>query len=145
MNPFLSLLSQGRAILFDGAMGTMIYDKGIYINQCFDNLNLTQPRMIEEIHAEYVKAGCDVLETNTFGANRINLAKYALADKVREINIAGAGLARSAGGPAVLVAGSMGPLSTNVEPLGAVSCEEAEKAYREQAEALVEGGVDAVR
>lgn len=142
MNPFLSLLSQGRAILFDGAMGTMIYDKGIYINQCFDNLNLTQPRMIEEIHAEYVKAGCDVLETNTFGANRINLAKYALADKVREINIAGAGLARSAGGPAVLVAGSMGPLSTNVEPLGAVSCEEAEKAYREQAEALVEGGVD---
>ncbi|HOT45931.1 MAG TPA: bifunctional homocysteine S-methyltransferase/methylenetetrahydrofolate reductase [Spirochaetota bacterium] len=142
MNSFLSMLGQGRAILFDGAMGTMIYDKGIYINQCFDNLNLTQPRLIEEIHAEYVKAGCDVLETNTFGANRVNLAKYALADKVREINVAGAALARSAGGTGILVAGSMGPLSTNVEPLGAVRCEEAEEAYREQAEALVEGGVD---
>ncbi len=142
MNSFLSMLEQGRAILFDGAMGTMIYDKGIYINQCFDNLNLTQPRLIEEIHAEYVKAGCDVLETNTFGANRINLAKYALADKVREINIAGVGLARSAGGPGILVAGSMGPLSTNVEPLGAVSCKETEEAYREQADILVEGGVD---
>jgi len=142
MNSFLSMLEQGRAILFDGAMGTMIYDKGVYINQCFDNLNLTQPRLIEEIHAEYVKAGSDVLETNTFGANRVNLAKYALAEKVRDINIAGAGLARSAGGSGILVAGSMGPLSTNVEPLGAVSCKEAEEAYREQAEALIEGGVD---
>ncbi len=142
MLPFLTMLEQGRAILFDGAMGTMIYDKGVYINQCFDNLNLTQPRLIEEIHAEYVKAGCDVLETNTFGANRINLAKYALADKVREINMAGAGLARAAGGSGILVAGSMGPLSTNVEPLGAVTCIEAEDAYREQAAALLEGGVD---
>ncbi len=142
MNPFLAMISQGNAILFDGAMGTMIYDKGIYINQCFDNLNLTQPRLIEEIQDEYVKAGCDVLETNTFGANRVNLAKYALADKVREINSAGAGIARSAAGSTVLVAGSMGPLSTNVEPLGAVTAREAEEAYREQAEALIEAGVD---
>ncbi|MBP7735002.1 MAG: bifunctional homocysteine S-methyltransferase/methylenetetrahydrofolate reductase [Spirochaetes bacterium] len=142
MNPFLSMLTQGKAILFDGAMGTMIYDKGIYINQCFDNLNLTQTGLIKEIHEEYVKAGCDVVETNTFGANRVNLAKYALADRVRDINIAGAGIARSAAGSAVLVAGSMGPLSTNVEPLGAVTCTEAEEAYREQAEALIEGGVD---
>ncbi len=141
MHPFLSMLAEGRAVLFDGAMGSMIYDKGVYINQCFDNLNLTQPRMIESIHAEYAKAGCDVLETNTFGANRINLAKYALADKIRDINIAGARIARAAG-PGLLVAGSIGPLSTNVEPLGAVSRPDAEHAYREQAEALIEGGVD---
>ncbi len=142
MNPFLAMLSQGKAILFDGAMGTMIYDKGIYINQCFDNLNLTQPRLIEEIHEEYVKAGCDVVETNTFGANRVNLARYALADRVRDINRAGAQIARSAAGSAVLVAGSMGPFTTNVEPLGAVTVPEAEEAFREQAEALIEGGVD---
>jgi len=141
MHPFLSKLAEGRAILFDGAMGTMIYDRGVYINQCFDSLNLTQPRMIEDIHAEYVKAGCDALETNTFGANRINLAKYALAESVRDINIAGARIARAAG-PGLLVAGSIGPLSTNVEPLGAVSRADAEDVYREQADALIEGGVD---
>ncbi|MBN2161086.1 MAG: bifunctional homocysteine S-methyltransferase/methylenetetrahydrofolate reductase [Spirochaetes bacterium] len=141
MHPFLSKIAEGRAILFDGAMGTMIYEKGIYINQNFDNLNLAQPRMIEEIHAEYVKAGCDVLETNTFGANRIALAKYALADKVREINIAGVRIARAAG-PELLVAGSIGPLSTNVEPLGAVLRDEAVDAYREQSSALIEGGAD---
>ncbi len=142
MQSLLSTIAEGRAVLFDGAIGTMIYEKGVYINQSFDNLNLTNPRLIQDIHAEYVQAGCDVLETNTFGANRINLAKYALADKAREINIAGARIAREAGGTGIMVAGSIGPLTTNVEPLGNVSRGDAGAAYREQAEALIEGGVD---
>jgi homocysteine S-methyltransferase len=136
------MISEGRPVLFDGAMGTMIYEKGVFINLCFDNLNLTNPRLIEGIHKEYVLAGCDVLETNTFGANRINLARYALADRVLEINKAGARIAREAGGPGIMIAGSIGPLSANVEPLGSVSRQEATEAYREQADALIEGGAD---
>lgn len=142
MNKFVDMLARGKAVLFDGAMGTMLYEKGIYINQSFDGLNLTQPRMIEDIHREYVRAGCDVLETNTFGANRINLARHSLADRAREINVSGARIARAAAGNDVLIAGSIGPFVQNVEPLGPVSRKDALEAYREQADALVEGGVD---
>src|SRR5688572_13315700 len=92
------LVDPDRVILFDGAMGTMLYSRGIYINQSYDELNVRAPDLVRDVHAEYVAAGAEVLETNTFGANRMKLEQYALADRVREINRAGARLAREAAG-----------------------------------------------
>ena len=132
-------------LLCDGAMGTYLYAKGIFINRCYDELNLSQPDLIRGIHQEYVAAGAEVIETNTFGANSFRLARHGLADKVREINIAGARLAREAlrkKGEMPLVAGSIGPIGVRIEPLGKTSLQEAHDSFREQAAALAEGGVD---
>jgi methionine synthase / methylenetetrahydrofolate reductase(NADPH) len=132
-------------LLCDGAMGTLLYAKGVFINRCYDELNLSQPELIRGIHFEYLQSGADVIETNTFGANSFRLAHHGLGDKVREINLAGAQLARQAvdkkGGQA-LVAGSMGPIGARIEPLGKIAREEARASFREQAAALAEGGVD---
>jgi homocysteine S-methyltransferase len=132
-------------LLCDGAMGTLLYAKGIFINRCYDELNVSQPELIRGIHFEYLQSGADVIETNTFGANSFRLAQHGLGDKVHEINLAGAQLARQAvekkGGQA-LVAGSMGPIGTRIEPLGKIAREEARASFREQAAALAEGGVD---
>ncbi len=125
-------------------MGTMLYAKGVSLNRCFDELNLTAPQLVKEVHMGYVKAGAELLETNTFGANRFRLAKFDLADKVREINLAGARLARESAGEDLYVAGSVGPLGLRLEPVGATSLEEARGAFREQVEALAEGGVDLI-
>jgi homocysteine S-methyltransferase len=137
---------QGRVIVADGAMGTMLYSRGIFINRCFDELNLSAPAMVKEIHEEYVKAGAEILETNTFGATRLRLANYGLADKVEAINRAGVRLAREAAGdrPEVFVAGTLGPLGVHLEPLGPTSYAEARESYREQVEALVGEGVDLI-
>src|SRR5208282_4310253 len=130
-------------VLCDGAMGTLLYAKGIFINRCYDELNLSQPDLIRGIHHEYLQAGAEVIETNTFGANSFRLARHSLADKVRDINQAGARLAREAAKSFdVWVAGSVGPLGTRIEPLGKTSFAEAREAFREQIETLVEGGVD---
>jgi homocysteine S-methyltransferase len=136
------LIDPDRVVLFDGAMGTMLYARGVYINQCYDELNVRAPDLVREVHAEYVAAGAEVLETNTFGANRMKLEQYGLADRVRELNRAGAELARAAIGDRGLVAGAVGPLGLRLEPLGPTSLGEARAAFREQMEGLVEGGAD---
>jgi methionine synthase I (cobalamin-dependent)/5,10-methylenetetrahydrofolate reductase len=132
--------------LCDGAMGTMLYSKGVYLNSCFDELNLSNPDLVEEVHREYIRSDVDIIETNTFGANRYKLKHFGLEDKVVEINRAGARIAREAAGEAagerVFVAGSIGPLGLKIEPWGPTSVEEAEQAFREQAQALHDGGVD---
>jgi homocysteine S-methyltransferase len=130
-------------VLCDGAMGTLLYAKGIFINRCYDELNLSQPELIRGVHHDYLHAGAEIIETNTFGANSFRLARHSLADRVRDINLAGAHVAREAAKSFdVWVAGSVGPLGVRIEPLGKTSLEEARTAFREQVAALVEGGVD---
>jgi len=139
---FLARIKESPA-LCDGAMGTLLYAKGIFINRSYDELNLSQPDLIRGIHHEYLQAGAEIIETNTFGGNSFRLARHSLADKVRDINRVGARLAREAAKSFdVWVAGSVGPLGTRIEPLGKTSFQEARAAFREQIEALVEGGVD---
>jgi methionine synthase / methylenetetrahydrofolate reductase(NADPH) len=142
MKDFRKLIDTEGIFVFDGAMGTRLYDKGIYINRSYDELNLTAPDLVREVHEEYVKAGADVIETNTFGATRHKLQPYGLETKLREINISAARLANEAAGERVFVAGAIGPLGLRVEPFGPTSLDEAKELYREQVEALLEGGVD---
>lgn len=132
-----------RPVLCDGAMGTLLYSKGIFINRCYDELNLSQPDLILAIHQDYLHAGAEVIETNTFGANSFRLSRHGCGEKVREVNLAGARLARDAAKSfQALVAGAVGPLGVRIEPLGKVAREEARDSFRQQIEALVEGGVD---
>ena len=131
-----------RVIVADGAMGTMLYSRGVFINRCFDELNLSQPDLVRQIHQEYVKAGAEILETNTFGANRARLSAFGVAEKLKAINQAGVRLAREAAGEGAFVAGAVGPLGIRIEPLGPTSFTEARGIFREQAEALIEAGAD---
>jgi len=143
-NDFLAWIKQSP-VLCDGAMGTLLYAKGIFINRCYDELNLSQPDLIRNIHHDYLQAGAEIIETNTFGANSFRLGRHSLADKVRDINFAGARLAREAAKSFdVWVAGSVGPLGTRIEPLGKTSYQEARDSFRDQIAALVEGGVDLI-
>src|SRR5258708_24966461 len=139
--PFLQEL-ENRVLVCDGAMGTMLYARGIFLNKSFDELNLTQPDLVAEVHQTYVRAGADVIETNTFGANRVKLGAFGLADRVHAINVQGAKIARHAARDQVYVAGAIGPLGIPVEPWGKTGVDEAEEHFREQARALVDGGVD---
>ncbi len=126
-------------------MGTMLYGKGIFINRCFESLNQTQPALVTDVHGEYLRAGADVIETNTFGANRMKLRSFGLGDQVRDINLAGAKLAREAvkqSGQEAYVAGAIGPLGVRIEPWGKTGVDEAEAMFRDQALALLDGGVD---
>ena len=130
-------------VLCDGAMGTLLYAKGIFINRCYDELNLSQPELIRAVHHDYLHAGAEIIETNTFGANSFRLARHSMSDRVHDINVAGAHVAREAAKSFdVWVAGSIGPLGVRIEPLGKTSFEEARTAFREQIASLVEGGVD---
>ncbi len=140
---FRDLLDK-RAIVADGAMGTMLYAQGVFINRCYDELNLSAPALVKEIHEQYVQAGAEILETNTFGANRMRLAGYGLRDRVQEINLAGVRIAREAAQDRAFVAGSVGPLGVRIEPLGPTSYAEARAAFREQVAALASAGVDLV-
>jgi homocysteine S-methyltransferase len=139
--PFLERLSEG-VVVFDGAMGTMLYARGVFVNRCFDELNLSNPGLVRSIHEEYLAAGAEVVETNTFGAHRFKLGPHGLAPHVRKINREGVRIAREATAGQGLVAGSMGPVGKPLAPLGHVPREEAVEAFREQAEGLLEGGVD---
>src|SRR5262245_5244191 len=141
LSPFLDALDD-RVLVCDGAMGTLLYSQGIFINRCFDALNLTDPQRVAAVHEDYVRAGADVIETNTFGANRVKLQAFGLSDQIRDINHAGAQLARKAGGKNVYVAGAMGPLGLRIEPWGKTAAEEAGAYFKEQAQALIDGGVD---
>jgi methionine synthase I (cobalamin-dependent)/5,10-methylenetetrahydrofolate reductase len=138
---FLDALDD-RVLVCDGAMGTLLYAQGIFINRCFDSLNQTDPERVTTVHEAYVRAGADVIETNTFGANRIKLRAFGLSDQIRDINVRGAQLARKAAGSRAYVAGAIGPLGLRIEPWGKTASDEAEAFFREQTQALVEGGVD---
>src|SRR3954469_24934749 len=131
-----------RVLVCDGAMGTMLYSRGVFINKSFDAMNLTQGPLVEAVHQEYVLAGADIVETNTFGANRIKLSSFGLADKLRDINIAGAQIARRAAGDRAYVAGAIGPLGIRIEPWGKTGVDEAREFFREQAQALADAQVD---
>src|SRR5574340_623142 len=141
--PFLDRLAEG-ALVFDGAMGTMIYSRGVYLNRCFDELNLSNPTLIRAIHDEYVAAGAEVIETNTFGAHRFKLGPHGLEAQVHRVNREGARLAREAARGRALVAGAIGPIGKPLAPLGGVQPEQAQAAYREQTEGLLDGGVDLI-
>src|SRR3954469_2235939 len=138
---FRQQLSQ-RVIVADGAMGTMLYSRGVFINRCFDELNLSSADMVRQIHQDYVKAGAEILETNTFGATRQRLAAFGMAEKLVEINRAAVRLAREAAKDGPFIAGAIGPLGVRIEPLGPTSFAEARASFREQIEALVDAGVD---
>ena len=142
MRDFRRLLADGRPHLFDGAMGTMLYAKGVYINRCYDELSLTQPDLVRDVHRAYVKAGAEIIETNTYGASRPKLARHGLDDRLHEINVSAARIARDAAGERVYVAGAIGPLGVRIEPYGPTARDEARDAFREQAAALADGGVD---
>jgi methionine synthase I (cobalamin-dependent)/5,10-methylenetetrahydrofolate reductase len=138
---------RNSVVLCDGAMGTMLYARGVFINKCYDELNLSQPEMVRTVHAEYLQAGAELIETNTFGANAFRLERYGLKDKVREINVAGVRLARECvkeieekQASHAVVAGAIGPLGVRLEPLGKVGLDEARVAFAEQVRALAEGG-----
>jgi len=136
------LLDPESVVVFDGAMGTMLYSKGVFINQCYDELNLRAPELIREVHKQYVAAGAQVLETNSFGANRLKLAQYGLEAQVHELNAEAARLARQAAGDRALVAGAVGPLGVRIEPYGPTSVDDARAIFREQMHGLVDGGID---
>jgi len=141
MPDFLSAL-ESRVLVCDGAMGTMLYSKGVFISRCFDELNISSPDLVREVHSEYVKAGVDIIETNTFGANRMKLMTHGLAEHTRRINVEGARVAREAAGTKVFVAGAIGPLGIRIEPWGKMAIDEARVIFREQAQALIDGGID---
>src|SRR5438067_10277962 len=131
MRSFRDAMAEDRVYVFDGAMGTMLYSKGVYINRSFDEVNLRNPEIVGEVHRAYVRAGAEILETNTFGATRPKLAVYGLEDQIGDINRAAARIAREAAGEQVFVAGAMGPLGLRLEPYGPTSVEEARAFFRE--------------
>jgi methionine synthase I (cobalamin-dependent)/5,10-methylenetetrahydrofolate reductase len=135
-------LDPEQVVVFDGAMGTMLYARGVFINQCYDELNLRAADLIKEVHRAYVNAGAEVIETNTFGASRTKLTPYGLQTQVTDINRAAAQIAREAAGDDVLVAGAVGPLGVRLEPYGPTSLTEAREVFAEQIQGLKEGGVD---
>ena len=137
-----ALLADGHVHVTDGAMGTMLYSKGLFLNVCYDELNLSQPDVIRDVHREYVRAGAEVIETNTFGANPVKLAHHGLAADTETINAAAARIARDAAGTRAAVVGAIGPLGIRIEPFGETSLEEARQAFARQAAGLLAGGVD---
>jgi len=142
MKDFREILETDSVYVFDGAIGTRFYDKGVFINNSYDALNLNAPDLVREVHEEYVAAGADIIETNTFGATRYKLKQYSLEEKLLEINIAAAKIARQAAGDKAFVAGAIGPLDLRIEPYGPTSFSEAKEMFSEQIAALLEGGVD---
>ncbi|MFM7584070.1 MAG: homocysteine S-methyltransferase family protein, partial [Caldilinea sp.] len=143
-HPFLQRLAQGP-LLADGAMGTMLYAKGASSEQCLEELVLSRPAWVSEIHQAYANAGADLLKTHSFGANRVHLADYGLADRVRELNFRAVRLARDVrevSGRSLFVAGDIGPLARQLQPEGPLTADEVESAFREQISVLWEAGAD---
>ncbi|HET8772531.1 MAG TPA: bifunctional homocysteine S-methyltransferase/methylenetetrahydrofolate reductase [Thermoanaerobaculia bacterium] len=139
---FIQAIADEHVYLFDGAMGTMLYSKGVFINKCYDELNVRNPEIVLEVHRQYVKAGAEILETNTYGANRVKLHGFGIEDELRDINLRAAEIARKAAGDSVYVAGAIGPLGIRIEPYGPTALDEAREIFREQASALNDAGVD---
>jgi len=136
------LLHPDQVVIFDGAMGTMLYARGVFINQCYDELALKSPDLVRDVHTLYVKAGAEVIETNTFGANRLKLSQYGLESQTAAINQRAAEIAREAAGDDRLIAGAVGPLGIRIEPFGPTSRGDAQALFREQMAALKAGGAD---
>ena len=143
MEPILDRMKRSP-LVFDGAMGTMIYDRGVFINTCFDELSLSNPKLIGQIHREYVEAGAEVIETNTFGANRIALRPYGLSEKVVEINRQAVRIAREIAGDAVYVAGAVGPCIRPDQIMPDEHTGEVGEVFSEQIGALAAEGIDLV-
>src|SRR5260370_19016683 len=142
MRNFRDILDSDIIQVFDGAMGTMLYSKGIYINRSYDELNRVAPDLVRDVHTEYVRAGADSIETNTYSSTFHKLQPYGLEASLREINIKAAQIAREAAGNRVFVAGAVGPLGLRIEPYGPTSFDEAKEMLTAQVSALLEGGVD---
>jgi homocysteine S-methyltransferase len=142
MRNFREIIENDSVYVFDGAIGTRFYDKGVFINRSYDELNLTAPDLVREVHEEYVRAGADIIETNSFGATRHKLKQYGLENQIFEINLAAARIARLAAGEENFVAGAIGPLDLRIEPYGPTSFDEAKEMFAEQIKPLLEGGVD---
>ena len=141
------LTRSDKPIVFDGAMGTLLHERGVEIDECFDELNLLDPAAVGEIHRDYIAAGAEVVKTNTFGANRTKLERHGLDERVAEINTAGVKLARrvvEASFKDVMIAGDIGPLGLPLAPFGHIQPEEAYEIYLEQAKALIDAGVDVI-
>src|SRR5437660_6608223 len=136
------LLNDGKVHVLDGAMGTMRKPKGFFLNFCYAELNLKQPKLVQEVHEAYVRAGAEILETNTFGANPVKLGSFGLAEETEKINQAAAELARRAAAGRASVAGAIGPLGVRIEPFGPTSRDEAFAHFRRQVQGLLAGGVD---
>ncbi|MGB9876240.1 MAG: homocysteine S-methyltransferase family protein [bacterium] len=141
---FRERLRKEEVIVCDGAMGTLLYSLGIPLGSPVEEVNLSQPELVEKLHREYIAAGAELIETNTFGANRLKLEKYGLKSKIREINLKGVEIARKASNGKAFVAGSIGPLDKLIEPFGGLKIEEAREIFKEQAGYLIEGGVDLI-
>lgn len=144
-HPFLALLDSGQPVLSDGAMGTILHSRGISFDECFDALNLTNPALVAEIHREYIEAGSQIIQTNTFGANRYKLSRHGLENQVEQVNTAGVELARRvvlASFKPVLIAGDVGPLGVRMAPFGRVKPDQARQVFSEQIQALLKAGVD---
>jgi methionine synthase I (cobalamin-dependent)/5,10-methylenetetrahydrofolate reductase len=142
MQDFIQAIADEHVYLFDGAMGTMLYAKGVFINKCYDELNLRSPEIVLDVHRQYVRAGAEIIESNTYGANRVKLRSFGIEEELREINLAAVKIAREAAGDAVYVAGAIGPLGIRIEPYGPTALDEAREYFREQAGALRDAGVD---
>lgn len=140
---FLDAL-QERVLICDGAMGTQLYSRGVFINRSFDELCLREPALVEKVHEEYLGAGAEILTSNTYGANRLRLAGYGLESQVEALNVAGIKLAKKVAGGRAWVAGSIGPSGRELKPVGMISPEEAYEAFREQATALANAGADVI-
>ena len=136
------LIADGGVHVIDGAMGTMLYAKGVFFNVCYDSLNLTHPSLVQEVHEAYVRAGAEIVETNTFGANPLKLSSYGLEQRTEEINAAAAKLARQAAKARAAVVGAIGPLGVRLEPFGPTGRGEASALFRRQAHGLLDSGVD---
>lgn len=141
MKNFLDLIKQ-KVVLFDGGMGTELYRRGVFINKCFEETNLVAPELVKQIHNDYLNAGAEVIETNTFGANRFKLKRFNLQDKLKDIVFAGSRIAREVAGEKAFVAGSIGPLGVQIEPLGPISREESQEFFAEIIKPMVDGGID---
>jgi len=142
MPTLTDLLTDGKVHLLDGAMGTMLYSRGVFVNVCYDELNLSQPGLVQEVHESYVRAGAEIVETNTFGANPVKLSAYGLESRTEEINRAAAALAHRAARGRARVVGALGPLGIRIEPWGPTARDEAVAHFTRQASGLAEGGVD---
>src|SRR5438067_899443 len=142
MQDFIQAIADEHVYLFDGAMGTMLYSKGVFINKCYDELNLRSPEIVLEVHKQYVRSGAEILETNTYGANRVKLRTFGIEEELRDINGKAVEIARKAAGDSVYVAGAIGPLGIRIEPYGPTGLDEAREFFREQATALRDAGVD---
>lgn len=139
---FMERLHSDHVFVADGAMGTMLYAKGVFINRCFDELNISSPQLVKAVHEEYIAAGAEIIETNTYGANQFKLMPHGFEEQLRKINIAGVALAREVAGDSAFVAGAVGPLGAPQMAVAQKNTERAFEAFREQIEALAEGGVD---